>query len=400
MVAVILLVVGASIGVGAVHWGLNRVRDLDHLEHHGAFATARVASTTQTGAPSGSVCVTLVSLIPAVAACPPVDDPSAFTVGDPVTVRYDLAHRDQMLVVGHEPDIAPVTFALLGAAAIVVAAALLLATSWRDDDDEPAAGVKWVAWMGLAGCTGWVGMGYAAVTTQRRRTLWWVPVYGVGLVATVVLFVASATRPGLELVAAGLWLAVWIGGTVHGVLLVPTVSRERVRVTERRHSTLPPPPPPSASAWLPSTPTRVARRSVVGVVDLPWLADPAADSDGTLPTVHAETDGRVLCGAHAAFLLPTLRRWGSSGRNPATVCSECVSMVDPPVVRRRRRPAVTGGSQPVWSWNDAAASAGFLSVAGAVILTAQAIAVARRLQSRRRWFTDPRPDRPRRGPAR
>jgi len=51
-------------------------------------------------------------------------------------------------------------------------------------------------------------------------------------------------------------------------------------------------------------------------------------------------------------------------------------MVDPPVVRRGRRPAITVGSQPVWSWHDAAASVAFLSVAGAVILTAQAIAVA------------------------
>ena len=169
------------------------------------------------------------------------------------------------------------------------------------------------------------------------------------------------------------------------------VSRERVRATERRHPTLLPPPPWARAEW--ARPT-LARRSVVGVVDLPWLADPElAENDGTVPTVHAEHEGHVVCGATTSFLLPTLRPWPRSGRNPAVPCPECAAMIDPPVFRRRRRsePRPVGSAPAVWMWNDS-------SHIGCVPVPRRGGGVdgpghrgRRRLRSRRRGFADLRP---------
>ena len=74
------------------------------------------------------------------------------------------------VVLGHPPDRSGSLLAgWLGGLGLVVAGASVLALIRRETDGEPTDKLHWLAPMMLAGLTTWVGFGYVAKVTDRRR---------------------------------------------------------------------------------------------------------------------------------------------------------------------------------------------------------------------------------------
>jgi len=94
----------------------------------------------------------------------------------------------------------------------------------------------WLLWALPAGFTTWLMFPHLAYRTRRARYLFWSPFYLAGMVGLFILDANPQPPPAAKNTGYALWLGVWVGGLLHGLVIRRRVNRRTNEVIAQRAS--------------------------------------------------------------------------------------------------------------------------------------------------------------------
>jgi hypothetical protein len=220
----------------------------DRAETHPIETQAVVQSADS----SDYVCVRYQADERTVSTCLFVGDDDGMSDGEHVRVEFNRTSPRDAIVVGNLD--APwfyVTGLSVGVVAIAVGMMALVHGLNRRNGSPSRVGWVWILLTTFAGLTTWVAFGLVGWRWRRPRWLFWPVVYLVGIVAAFALDPFTLTSRWGSNLGVVLFVAVWVGGMVHALVLRARLDRTTGAASEQPPPTdrPPPPPPPAFSNW-------------------------------------------------------------------------------------------------------------------------------------------------------